>query len=585
MGKKKKKYEVLSNLLSTISGKDDFVLTVKEINDELIKHGYSLADTELKEGGISRKTSFNKAFLENDLIITKKNFIKNSGKKVLVSIEAKKDAKAAQRSRVNNEVKPSQIILNSIFPDSSYLNNSKNIGHEIINIFGADNDEYYYYLSPSGQFNYTPKIVLSISKMKNGLYKVINKAVVKRMLEGAYKDGNKGDTPKESYKKQIKKYKYNNHFIEEYLKKNIYNKRYNISTLATFECEGIYTPKYDIFISFGKSNVEQNKRRRVYKIESAGSARSLRVFNLKDDDQALLEEIADDKNWYPEKIPSFKDKYGEVKERVENHTDDLFKLLGIDSLEVPYSNFLGYILEKANIIDSFLHYVFKDKCALRQPNTFTIERETFNTDLLFTNFDKEAPIADEKIFIIENKIDASVTLSDREAKNIDGQIDKIYRIMHEIDEGAALPKKDQKIIQSIKKHVVERDKNLVSNEHSQLSKYYIYAVVLALMRKWGWDKINKDIKCAFLCPEYAKFQYSIKKKHLSGNGLILENEYLFITYKDLCNFFEKQEEKIKELNQSLQIKYSIFKSAIALKAKERDDSMESRMIERFYKII
>lgn len=65
--------------------------------------------------------------------------------------EAKKYLKCID---VDSTKKQINIFLNVIFPHSAkYVNDKGNIGHEIIDIFGADNEEYHYYLNPKGLVN------------------------------------------------------------------------------------------------------------------------------------------------------------------------------------------------------------------------------------------------------------------------------------------------------------------------------------------------------------------------------------------------------------------------------------------------
>lgn len=468
-----------------------------------------------------------------------------------------------EESREKKVKKQSNVILNIVFPNSSY--NNTNIGHEIIDIFGADNDCYYYYLNPNGQANYTPRAILSIVRIGKGFYKVLNKAEVEKLVDGAKND----NKPSESFNKQRKKYMYGGQSIENYL--NIYNQEKDGSTLVTYECKKIYSPKHDTYIALKNSGIEQNERKYIYKLNNTDIRRALRVVNFDNDDTAVLHKIVEDSdNWNDKPIDKYIDKIPYIKAMIEEHEDDLFEVLGISSLEIPYSNFLKYILDNTKLTGAFLEEVFEDK-NLGQIN-FKISREEFNIDLLFTNFDSCKDKTKHKIFIIENKIDSSITLSDSEATNEEDQVTKAYK---------RITKKE-----NIEDDDIKAVLNIIGSRNSteiisQLSKYYIYAVIIAILNGWETNTIRDNIKCALLCPEYAKsqYQYNIKDNYLSGNKYFLENEYRLVTYNDVYKFFKDHEDKIKD--ETLR---KIFLLAIRSKAKEYDNSIELRMIERFYKM-
>ena len=71
------------------------------------------------------------------------------------------------------------IILNRMYV-GSYLDESENIGHEVINLFKDDNGSNYIYLNESGAiaktYNDTVKAVLLVKYVEMGVFEVIAKA-------------------------------------------------------------------------------------------------------------------------------------------------------------------------------------------------------------------------------------------------------------------------------------------------------------------------------------------------------------------------------------------------------------------------
>ena len=464
--------------------------------------------------------------------------------------------------------KRGDIIINNIFPNAAYLVSEKNVGHEIINIFGPDKDKtdkYYYYLNPSGKTSHKPEYVLSVSKVGKNVYQIINLAKVTD-IEGCANTANKSIGDKNQKGKFLYKGKPINKFFENNSYKNANN---DDQIFVTYICESIKTPKNTILLKINADS-SSDKERHFYSI-STGSFHPLRILNFNESDQEVLQELVHNEEW-GENIQSFKDRFDDIKKEIDGSDDDLFTVLGIDSLEVPYSNFIRYILEKNSLTNSFLNHLFSANLS-EDGLQYEIFREKFDIDLLFTNINqKDIDVKDKKIFIIENKIESDITLSDREVSSIGEQIEKVIKKMKEDKKGGI---DEDKVIHRILELDTVKNK---TGEISQLSKYYIYAVYMAIRDKWTDKQIINNIKCALLCPEYLKEHYKVNGEgELSENGYLLENLYVRKTYKDLEDFFSN-----KKLNDS---KYNDFLSAIKLKASIRDDSIQKANIKKFIKMI
>ena len=102
------------------------------------------------------------------------------------------------------------------------------------------------------------------------------------------------------------------------------------------------------------------------------------------------------------------------------------------------------------------------------------------------------------------------------------------------------------------------------------------------------NTILVNIKCFFLCPEYSKHLYDLSpdgylnnNKYVEGNDILfLQEKYKLITYKDILEIFKKL------INKNTKDKFNIlledFIEALSIHAKDRDDSLEQKMIELFY---
>lgn len=202
-------------------------------------------------------------------------------------------------------------------------------------------------------------------------------------------------------------------------------------------------------------------------------------------------------------------------------------------------------------------------------NKFEILREEKSIDLLFRDLDKK----NGKIFVIENKIDANVTLSEEKMK-VEEQVEKWIKKMENItDEEWSQDQLD------IKNKILSRIVNKKDNLTSQLSKYYVIAVYWALKNGWDNEKISKDVHCYFLCPEYHKYNYKVNNEGFLDSDFALSGMYKLITYEKIKEIFDNFSKD--NLSDHQRFLFDDFISAISALAKARDDSMELKMIKMF----
>ncbi len=449
-----------------------------------------------------------------------------------------------------------KIILNNMFPKASY-DDGNNIYHEVINLFLADNEKYYLYLNANGEYDgEEPVNVINVARVCNGLYKVLSVAI-------GCKKG----------KDEIKNIKYNGISLDKYFENN--HKLYKTVTYYTFECdkENVYVPKGNIYIAFknfGDTDSENNqiiKNDRIIKLMDLEKfSSSCRICNITSTDENLLKDIIN------HKIPCNK-LQTMANTKLNFKEENYFSFLGVEKNELQYSNAIVKLLNfKKDGKMSFLNELFKESIIENTAvnNDFEVLREEKNIDILFRNLDPK----DGKIVIIENKIDASLTLSDK-GSNIETQAMKIFKDVFnkELNNNNT---NEATIFNSI----------LNGKNPSQLSKYYLYAVAWALKAGWDVDKINKDIICFFLFPEYYKEIYNENffNKYAFGNKYtLITYKNLLKVFKDLLNVYEKVfDDKAKLcLSKNQLFIYEGFIDAISSLASDRDDLIERTMIKRF----
>ena len=443
-----------------------------------------------------------------------------------------------------------------MFPDATY-NTGKNLYHEIINLFKADNGNFFIYLNRNGKYNDSaPDFVLNIVKAGEGLYQILSKAKINE---------------KPDYKNQAKDMaKYGGVDIGNLFGENDDKER----VFATFKCENIIQTKRNIYIQFPKSKSNSTADGKatygllnlagdyVFKMKNTKIGQDPRVVNIdKDDLNTLNSIIEDEKNWQDGSVGTFDERRGVLENKTKCNEENFFSLLGVDKQELQYSNAIAKILQfkvKEDLVPKFFKYlVGTDK---DENNTFEILREENDVDILIRDLSKNG-----KIVIIENKIDAGLTLSNYE--NLSAQATAVFCDVFGKEE---------------ENEYWNNYKDFFSNENnspSQLSKYYFYALCWALKAGWEKNKIEENIYCFFLCPNYRKYKYATENDKLAI-PYAFANKYKLITYSTIKGFFVDINNK-KELTCHQKFILEDFLDAISNLAKDRDDSIELDMIRMF----
>lgn len=456
---------------------------------------------------------------------------------------------------------PNPIILNNVFPNASY-NMGNNLYHETINLFKSDNGKYYIHLNANGTYKGAePVDVLNITRADNGLYQILSIARNCKIVDGANITAR--DKGEERYNKQINKIQYGGVFVEKYFEENVtMGKSPEKDLFVTFICDKIEEPNKNIYITF--ANFE-NKNDLTLKISKTKFSSQCRIY-LDSSEITGLNTFLKGIKWNA--VGTYDERVKELKGKFLIAEENYFSLLGVEKQELPYSNAIVKILKfNKDGVSSFLSKLPGINVLGKNNFTEELRREEKNVDILFKDF------TNKRIVIIENKIDAGITLPNSTTTSLEKQAENIF-----IDVFGVKPNSSNKRWTTIE-NCLKSEKR---KQPSQLSKYYIYALCWALKSGWSSNEINENIHCFFLCPEYHKHMYATKTSKMLTIPYAFSNKYQLITYKDLFEIFQKVfPENDLSLTPHQNFIVKDFLNAISFLAKDRDDTIEIKMIRKF----
>ena len=320
-----------------------------------------------------------------------------------------------------------------------------NIGHEIINLFKADDGNNYIYLCKDGKFNGEfPKYVIQVRRYGTRTLEVVNIAEVDTEWDwNSVKEPRKKKekaTWKEERAEAIKLIKYGEVGIESIFKEN---KEQGTDTFVTFKAKQVVKPKSPVYIAYEGNRVKVNistpfikptiilnekvvvNGKEKYNFDVCEALRNYIYYNEnQDSDYFKLNSLI--KNAFSNNID-----WQPVSEQLGLTVKDSSKIYttpgdiyGISNLELPYSNAFKFFIEK---YPQLLSGIFGKICSYfdmhRNYQITRIEREWMDIDILIE-------VDNELVIVIENKI-----FSDLNGKkeNEITQLDKYERIITKED--------------------------------------------------------------------------------------------------------------------------------------------------------
>jgi hypothetical protein len=469
----------------------------------------------------------------------------------------------------NNE--KNVIVLNVMY-SGKYLND--NMGHEIINLFKADNEievdgvkyQNFIYLNPYGNFSsaYTGRVkdmLMVISVPKKNMFEVVGKATdlvdIFTPVTGFNPKLDDKKTPQQqiaeekvrrSQEVKIKDLKYGGKSLLE-----LFDKDKQQAIFVTFAAKSVCRPKKRLFIKFlppVKDGVEINPpsyydrksdsedRFEVLLVSSRKANQSQKqYFDAGSDDEeeiedvSLLEELMADKYWTTEKD---REKIISTADSLKGkpltfNKDTLFNICRIGDDELVFSNALAFYIEKYPRLFSEIFCLGLNNMSDEQH--VIIEREWNHIDIY-------VKVGDQRR-IIENKIHSGINCSATEVANNQKQFPK-------------------------------------AKKESQLGRYWT-AVTKEL--KVTEDTEEAFVKAFLLCPDYKYFELNSEK-----DDFIKGDKYTIIPYSELhrclveSDVYKEEDKPDRNFQDFVNaLKKHTYKSIPELKYAEMEDQFKTRI--------
>lgn len=298
-----------------------------------------------------------------------------------------------------------EILLNIMYTGTYLENENANIGHEIINLFKADNGNNYIYVLPYGSMskkhNDKIKTILLVRRCNSKIIEILAKAT--DLEQVAYIEKTFKNNKKEYIKQHELQVKYideNNITFGGVKPYKIYenNEGNDESIYITFKANTVRTVRKDlnpIYITTDKNNSNCHFMEDVDHFPSQSPKMYIQE---KTKAFEVLENIINDETlWDKNTTP----KVQEIIDDIKDDTDNKYNFINIikkENDELVFSNLFKYIFDSNP--NAFIKFV-KEVLEIKDfSNDFMVLREKANIDLLI--LDKNNAI------VIENKIKSSI---------------------------------------------------------------------------------------------------------------------------------------------------------------------------------
>lgn len=309
------------------------------------------------------------------------------------------------------------IVLNKMFVGEYCLTN---IGHEIINMFMADNGHFYVYLNSTGDFARDKQgkveyVLLTRNCPISNTVQIIGKAKVKREI---YDPANPLDQKKDP---QVKGISYGGADIVSLFNAN--TKDQNI--YVTYEVDEIVEPENGLYISFDIPDASKVRKDVLFINKGSKEATAVKMaraslkqyFDKEEHSSAytILHEAIDDKSLW-KKCPVGKVDATEAAVKKDN----FFRICRVENNELAYSNAFAYLFDRYR--KQFCGFA-KKVLGVSLAEDFEIFREKWNIDILIVD--------DRNVVVIENKVLSHINglWFNRAADQEESQLKKYYDIV------------------------------------------------------------------------------------------------------------------------------------------------------------
>ena len=459
-----------------------------------------------------------------------------------------------------NSEKPKIILMNKMCTGSY---NANNIGHEIINYFRPDKEQSndidfdknctYIYINPLGgmakKYNNKIDTILLTSEVQNGKVEILAILYVDKE-DQIHISGEKGverleesgiKKVDENWKKNINrkgyaKLKYGGVEVNQIFKDN--ENKVNNPTYVTFKVKNknMYKPKdfHRMYISYDGS---ENDSDTVVRIETKKLAKSSLKEYFIDEEKEIEGKQCNDYQKIKKFIEKAKRKgYLETfitteVEKNNNIGKNMLEIMDKVNDEQIYTNLLAYWFSRGELFNKF---IIENKCysEIKEDNY-----EIMKEKKVGANRADIIAIGKENVIVIENKILSSLNSvtskennksKNRNQKNEDEKNAQLGKMLKYIEKVVEINKKEEKDKENSKQKEkrIGKDNKEVSKKDKKMYKYkQVYGMIF--VPEYNKKRIEDEL---------TKYEgYKIDKKEER------ERYYKIITYKELLEFFKKQE--------------------------------------------
>ena len=330
--------------------------------------------------------------------------------------------------KVNPTLMSREIIINKMYV-GAYLSEGDNIGHEIINLYKADDGKNYIYLNSQGTIELSHGensiTVLLVRKFASKTYKVLAKAEGVTILDFA-----DSKLPREErYKGQVALgLTYGGISLVDLFNENLYHGslQEEKNAYTTFVADKVIKPKNQIYITDDASVSGGNTY--FIRTNKGFGKQTLREFyneNEKPDSFADLNQIIENSELWEDANTT--QAISELPELQKDPYFNFLKIIRQEDNELAFTNMFAYFFDINR--EAFSHFA-REVLHIDVQTDFSIEREKRNIDLLIS--DKNNAI------VIENKIKSSINgIDDRHdiySDQVQSQLKKYYQFVTSDDE-------------------------------------------------------------------------------------------------------------------------------------------------------
>ena len=386
----------------------------------------------------------------------------------------------------------SEIVLNRLFAGSF---GEDNIGHEIVNMYKADNGANYLYIQPYGTYHREHAGKIGYVLLVRGISgkQTVEVLGLATGLSEMYDPSLTPTEMWEQHKQDIDKEQvcYGGKSILGIFDRSKENDELQPVYLS-LKAERVMRPARKVYIVYKGGKGVDDPDAVIVRLENTNQAKcSLKqYFTENDGDYERIKALIDKKDLWTIDTQKVED-----NPQVEIEEDSFWTVCGIEDYELAWSSALAYFMRKyPELVVDFA----KEVLGADVKPFYKVERETENVDILLEN--------DEEIVVIENKITSKIN---------------------------GIQIKDDKLVgtQLMKYHFKALER--ACDAEKPISKYSDW---LSLMKK----QPRKKVSCFILAPNYNTIELDKYDTPFDDSGksemFRCKEHYRQITYRDVYQF-------------------------------------------------